>query len=177
METYSTVMSRMRLGLGATLLALAIFIAHAIQSHTLAQEDRAAYQAEGQSKAAEKEEAGMSCPMMAAMKGIKLRPHSPQLLIAKADELNLTDAQQRELSEIAKSASDRARDVLTAEQREELGQPAEQPMSVMEIAKTRMKDKMIGEGRQQMCPMCMKMMQKTMSRDDIEGHEGHPSDQ
>ena len=80
----------------------------------------------------------MMCPMMAGLKGVELYPDSPALLKARAEELGLEQEQKRRLEEIAESARQQARDVLNAEQRQQLQQAPEGPLSMMQVAKMRM---------------------------------------
>ena len=119
-----------------------------------AQKDAADSQ-EGESKM------GMMCPMMAGMKDLKLHADSPPLLAARAETLKLTEDQQQELDAIAQEARSQAQEVLTEQQREQLGD-ASKALSMMEIAKLRMKEKKSSDSSENMCPMCMKMMKEKM---------------
>lgn len=104
---------------------------------------------------------GMTCPMMAGMKDLKLHADSPPLLAARTDALNLTKEQLQTLDAIGQEARSQAREVLTEQQREQLGD-ASKALSMMEIAKMRMKDKPSGDSSNNMCPMCTKMMKQKM---------------
>lgn len=109
----------------------------------------------------------MECPMMAGLKGIDLFADSPAVLQADAKNLKLTEQQLEQLSEIEQSARQRARELLTDEQRQQLEESPDAPLSLMELGMRRMKHMQDGD-KGQMCPMCMKMMR--MKHD--EGH--HP---
>ncbi|MAX40123.1 hypothetical protein [Gimesia sp.] len=102
----------------------------------------------------------MSCPMMMGLKGVALYADSPTLLMARAEELELNEAQKKQLEEIARSARKQAREILTAEQRDALKKLPEGRMSMMQIAKMQMKERKSGEDSRMMCPMCRKMMQE-----------------
>ncbi len=103
----------------------------------------------------------MSCPMMAGLKGIKLHADAPPLLLARTEELKLTDEQQLELAVIGKEAREKAQAVLTADQKNMLGDSTE-AMSMMEVAM--MRAKKMDQDDSKMCPKCMKMMQKKMDK-------------
>ena len=143
---------RTPIALGAAGVALASLVAFSVQSMTFAQTT-------GESN---KEMSSKSmCPMMTGLKGIKLTADSPPLLMARADELKLTEQQKRELKSIAEEAQRKATQVLTSEQKSSLGDAPHKPMSMMEIAMMRssnMHDEKSGE----MCPMCKKKMDEMM---------------
>ncbi len=98
------------------------------------------------------------CPMMAGLKGIKLTADSPPLLMARADELKLTEEQKQELKSIAEEAQRKAAKLLTADQKSMIGKSPDKAMSMMEIAMMRSKG-MKGDKSGDMCPMCMKKME------------------
>lgn len=105
----------------------------------------------------------MQCPMMAGMSGIKMSADSPMLLLSQAEELGLSEEQQKKLDEIANAARQQARKLLTPEQQEKLKGFPEGSLTMMDLCKMRMK-KMMAEKKQDgmMCPMCMKMMREKM---------------
>lgn len=107
---------------------------------------------------------GMMCPMMACMKGVNFHADSPALLLGRQDALKLSDEQVEKLKEIAESARREARQVLTADQREQLAEAPTGALSMMEVCQLRMKE-MKGEDQQSgaMCPMCTKMMKERMA--------------
>lgn len=108
----------------------------------------------------DKKSAMMSkCPMMDGLKGIKLVAESPPLLIARAEELKLTEEQKRKLASIAEEAQRNAAAVLTEKQREILGDSAGKSMSMMEIAMMRA-EKSRSDSSEGMCPMCQQKMDK-----------------
>ena len=96
------------------------------------------------------------CPMMAGLNGIRLTSDSPPLLMARADELKLTEKQKQELKSIAEEAQRKAAKILTAEQQSILGESTNEAMSMMEIAMMRSKDMRNESG---MCPMCKRKME------------------
>ncbi|WP_430453368.1 hypothetical protein [Rhodopirellula europaea] len=98
------------------------------------------------------------CPMMAGLKGIKLTADSPPLLMARADELKLTEEQKQELKSIAEEAQRKAAKLLTADQKSMIDKSPDKAMSMMEIAMMRSKG-MKGDKSGDMCPMCMKKME------------------
>ena len=108
----------------------------------------------------------MMCPMMSSLKGVELYADSPVLLAAQAEELGLNEEQKKQLEEIAKSAREQARKIMTPEQRKTLEELPEGPLSMMQIAKMRMKGKKGGGDEKMMCPMCMKMMKKMQEAEE-----------
>ena len=98
------------------------------------------------------------CPMMVGLQGIKLTADSPPLLMARADELKLTEEQKQELKSIAEEAQRKATKLLTADQKSMIGKSPGKAMSMMEIAMMRSKG-MKGEKSGDMCPMCMEKME------------------
>lgn len=130
--------------------------------------------AAAQGQEAERERAGkaasqerppmMQCPMMAGLKDIEMFADSPALLLARAEELNLSDAQRLELEQIEQAARQEAREVFNARQQEKLKDAPDERLPVMELSRMRMKD-MKGEGKMEgMCPMCMRMMRERMQK-------------
>lgn len=101
----------------------------------------------------------MQCPIMAALKSIQLHADSPAVLLGQSKSLELTAQQQEQLGEIAATARQRARDVLTDAQRQQLGKAPEGALSPMQLVKLQTKGE-AGKGKGEMCPMCMKMMQQ-----------------
>ena len=142
------------LALAVTGVALASLVAFSIQSMTFAQTT-----GESDNETSSKS----MCPMMTGLTGIKLTADSPPLLMARADELNLTEQQKQQLKRIAEEAQSKATKVLTSEQRSILGDSPDKPMSMMEIAMMR-SQKMHGETSGEMCPMCKKNMDEMMKR-------------
>ncbi|EMI17595.1 secreted protein [Rhodopirellula maiorica SM1] len=137
---------------GAVGVALASIVAFSVQSITFAQTTGESHKAMSSKS---------MCPMMTGLKGIKLTADSPPLLMARADELKLTEQQKRELKSIAEEAQRKATKVLTSDQQSRLGDAPHKPMSMMEIAMMRssnMDDEKSGE----MCPMCKKKMDEMM---------------
>lgn len=108
-------------------------------------------------KQADSQPMQMQCPMMAGLKGINLFADSPAVLLAKAEELKLTDEQLEGLEQIQMSARQQARELLTRRQQEHLKDGPEGPLSLMQLSMQGMKG---GNKSEQMCPMCMKMMRK-----------------
>lgn len=115
---------------------------------------------EANSSEAQRKE-GMQCPMMAAMKKVKLFADSPPVLLGQVEKLDLTQQQQRQLQEIGDSARKQALTVLTAEQREQVEKAPSGPLSMMQLAKLQKKEGASGKD-EGMCPMCMKMMREKM---------------
>ncbi|SRR5581483_925654 len=90
----------------------------------------------------------MSCPMMGMMKQMESQPEtmermqllmrtpifldSPCPLYAQADKLNLSEEQKKKLGEIENEARQKARAVLTPEQRAKLGNIPDKPVTMME---------------------------------------------
>ncbi|GEM_PF-3716019 len=106
----------------------------------------------------------MQCPMMMGLKGIQLAPDSPPLLLAEAQQWNLTAQQQQRLKQIANEARQKARQVLSEDQLEKLAGKPNQAMPLPQIAKQRMQDtKKASQDSKPRCPMCQKMMQKMQS--------------
>ena len=125
----------------------------------------------------------MACPMMACLGDIKLHADCPALLLAKTEDLKLSDAQKQQLHEIEESARKQARAVLTADQREKLKDAPEGLMSMMQVCMMQHrammmggKGMMMGGKKGQMCPNCMKMMRHGMMMNGKMGH-GHKADQ
>ncbi len=106
----------------------------------------------------------MMCPMMAGLKNVELHADSPELVLARDKDLELTEEQRTELEKILETARNKARETLTAQQREQLEQAPEGPLSMMQIAKLLKKSESSEGDSGQMCPMCMKMMQEKTPR-------------
>ncbi|QDT02959.1 hypothetical protein K227x_13380 [Rubripirellula lacrimiformis] len=151
MKTGSTFQFRLGVGVGVTLLSL---LAFSYQVPAGAQENSKASGENGKKMS-------MECPMITGLKGIKLTADSPPLLMARAEELNLTDEQQQQLKAIAQQAQRQATEVLTADQRSMLGETPGKAMPMMEIAM--MRSMKMGEAESDMmCPMCKKKMEGMM---------------
>lgn len=131
-------------------------LAFSVNSLTFAQNQKAAQTTQHNQK---EDSSQPMCPMMAGLKGIKLAPTSPPLLMARAEELKLTDQQQQELKSIAKEAQRKATEVLNAEQQSALGESPDTALSMNEVAMMR-SEKMQDGKSGNMCPMCRKMMEK-----------------
>lgn len=109
--------------------------------------------------AGKKGERMMMCPMMESLDGLALHADSPALLLARAEELKLTKDQRQRLEQAVESARRQARQVLTAEQRKELEDAPEGPLTMMDLCMLRMKEmKGKPKGKEMMCPMCERMM-------------------
>lgn len=154
MNTKTTFRSRLRVGAGVGLVLLAL-LAVSRPSPAQAQVDSKASSQDGKMS--------MECPMMTGLKGIKLTADSPPLLMARAEELKLTDEQQQKLKAIAQEAQRQATEVLTADQRSMIGESSGKPMSMMEIAMMRSKKMDDGESGK-MCPMCKQKMEGMMKK-------------
>ncbi|WP_345327537.1 hypothetical protein [Novipirellula rosea] len=152
MNTKTTFRSRLSVGAGVGIVLVAL-LAVSRQSPVQAQDDS---KASGQN-----DKMSMECPMMTGLKGIKLTADSPPLLMARAEELELTDEQQQKLKAIAQEAQRQATEVLTADQRSMIGESSGKAMSMMEIAMMRSK-KMDGGESDMMCPMCKQKMEGMM---------------
>ena len=122
-----------------------------------------------------KAQMAMNCPMMAALKGIELHSDNPALLLARADELELTEEQQRQLHQLVETNRRQAQELLNEQQREQLQDAPEGPLTPMQIAMMRMKGKAAGQTAQegQMCPMCMKMMQQKHHENGAQQEKHH----
>jgi hypothetical protein len=78
---------------------------------------------------------------------------APSSLHAQADKLGLNEDQKKKLGEIENEAREKARAVLTPEQRAKLGNVPDKPVTMMETCPM---SKMMGDGPmkgQMMCPM------------------------
>lgn len=131
---------------------LASLLATSFQSTTFAQES-----SRTTDDIDKKTDSKPMCPMMAGMKGIKLTAASPPLLLARADELKLTDDQKQELKSIAEEARRKATMALTTQQRSMLGESPDKAMSMMDVVMMRSKQ-MKDDKSDGMCPMCKKKM-------------------
>lgn len=151
--------SRFSLGASVAVILLTV-VAVSLQSPVLAQ-DKAKTSGHSDKKIS------MECPMMTGLEGIKLTTDSPPLLMARADELQLTDEQKQKLKAIAQQAQRQAAEVLTPEQRSMLGESDGKAMSMMEIAMMR-SQKMHEGGSDMMCPMCKKKMKEKMMQEKME---------
>ena len=119
----------------------------------------------------------MNCPMMAGLQGVELHSDSPVLLLAQADELQLSEEQQRQLRQLVETNRRQAQAILNAQQREQLADAPEGPLTPMQIAMMRMKGNAAGQTEQQegqMCPMCMKMMRQKHQQDAGQHKTNHP---
>lgn len=152
-------MARIKVRLSALLVVGAGTMAYAL--FATAQGQEAERQADGKAESQERQPM-MQCPMMAGLKNIEMFPNSPALLLARAEELNLSDEQRQELEEIEQAARQKAHQVLDAEQQEKFKDAPDERQSMMELSQMQMKG-MGGEGKMEgMCPMCMKMMGEKM---------------
>lgn len=142
--------------IGGTELLFASVLAILLPSLTFAQES-----SQTTNEIDNQADAKPMCPMMAGMKGITLTADSPPLLLARADDLKLTDEQKHQLKSIAVEAQRKATMVLTAQQQSMLGESPDKAMSMMEVAMMRAKD-MKDEKSGGMCPMCKKNMEEMM---------------
>ncbi|WP_442510377.1 hypothetical protein SH528x_001994 [Novipirellula sp. SH528] len=174
MNAKTRVNSKTWFSVSAILLATSLVAVWSVQSSALAQETQKKQQQEGSSSKGsgtkgKNSEMSMSCPMMTGLKGIKLHADAPPLLMARIEELNLTESQQTQLAAIGMEAREKAQQILTNEQREQIGDSTE-PMSMMEVAMMRVKI-MDEDSSKKMCPMCMKMMKEKMDgkMDDMKG--------
>jgi len=92
---------------------------------------------------------------------------SPSAIRGQAEFLGLSEEQAKKLLGIEKEARDKAKSVLTEEQKEKMGEIPEKPMAMMEMCQQMMPmmQKMMSGGSQggpmMMCPMCP-MMQMMM---------------
>ncbi len=104
----------------------------------------------------------MMCPMMAGLSDLELHADSPDALLSRAKELQLEESQVERLIEIQQKARKRARKVLTAKQRESLGEVSEEPITMTQLAHMRVKQegKKGGQSKEKMCPWCMKSMDR-----------------
>lgn len=104
---------------------------------------------------------GMKPEMMERMQLLMRTPvflDAPCPLVAEADKLGLSEDQKKKLGEIENEARQKARAVLTQEQRAKLGSVPDKPVTMMETCPMM---KMMGDGPtkgQMMCPMCSMMM-------------------
>ncbi|MCA9211695.1 MAG: hypothetical protein KDB27_01405 [Planctomycetales bacterium] len=150
MKTYQNRKQQFGAIAGAGLILVSLF-AVSFQSLTFAQEST-----QTTNDRDKKTQAKSMCPMMAGLNGIRLTSDSPPLLMARADELKLTEKQKQELKSIAEEAQRKAAKILTAEQQSILGESTNEAMSMMEIAMMRSKDMRNESG---MCPMCKRKME------------------
>lgn len=130
--------------------------------------------------------------MMEAIDSLALHADSPAVLLGQSKQLELTTEQRQQLEQIAASAREQARQVLTAAQREQVEETTSGALSPMELMHTQMRGRMAKmremkmkmqtrtDGKPQMCPMCMQMMEKRMAGDaqtanpqQDEEHEQH----
>lgn len=166
MKTETTFRFLLGVGVGTILLSLLTVSPHSL---ALAQDD-------AKTNERSDKKMPMECPMMTGLKGIKLTADSPPLLMARAEELKLTDEQLQKLKAIAQNAQRQATDVLTTDQRSMLGDSSGKAMTMMEIAM--MRSQKVGDGESDMmCPMCkqkMEGMKKTMMKKMKESN--HPAD-
>lgn len=139
---------------------------HGVQSGARAQDEESRRDRPERTERPQQSGDRMMCPMMAGLRGVELHADSPALLAARADELNLTDEQKQQLRDIAKRAREQAREVLDAEQKQQLAEAPEGPLSPMQIARMRMKSGTGDQEKGQMCPMCMRMMRERMQGQD-----------
>lgn len=148
----------------ALLIGTLAVAGYALQGGARAQEDR-----QNSAEGKERPNGGgpmMMCPMMARLKGVELYADGPALLMARADELDLNEDQARKLRQIVEQGREEARKILTDEQRKQLAEAPEGPLSPMQIARMRMRDQKGDQERGQMCPMCMQMMRERMQKTD-----------
>ncbi|MBW3600418.1 MAG: hypothetical protein KY475_24535 [Planctomycetes bacterium] len=85
-------------------------------------------------------------------------------MLARDKDLELTEQQRTQLEKILETARNKTREMLTDQQREQLEQAPEGPLSMMQIAMLLKKDQANEEESGPMCPMCMKMMKENTRR-------------
>jgi len=110
--------------------------------------------------------------MMQTMKSIEMHATSPDLLVARAEQLDLSEEQQKKLRDISKRAREQAQQVLNDGQRKKLEEGKSGPLTPMELVKLVAKERKQGTRsaeNKMMCPMCKKMMNKKMA--NKEGHD------
>ncbi|WP_164104505.1 hypothetical protein [Candidatus Laterigemmans baculatus] len=129
-----------------------------------------AQNAEEGGASAEQQGKMMMCPMMEAIKPVHLYADTPAVLLAQEDSLALTEQQQEKLEEITAEARERAREILTEKQRQQLEEAPSGPLSAMQLTKLQRKEG-TGNAKGAMCPMCMKMMQKMKERQGNDGQD------
>lgn len=135
--------------------------------------DAAAPKAEdGQQAADAKHDKMMQCPMMGAMKGLKLHADSPAVLLAQADKLHLTDQQKQKLDSLAATTRKQAAAVLTDDQRKTLADAPEGPLSMMKVVMLLKQETVSDKSDKMTCPHCRKMMGQKMKKMDKKPHKG-----
>ncbi len=124
------------------------------------------YQAAGQSDAKQAEKPMMQCPMMQTMKSIDLHASSPDVLIARAEQLNLSEKQHEKLRAISENARKQALELLNEAQQQQLQAGKSGPLTPMELVKLVAKEDKRGaeSGEKKMCPMCQKMMERKKAK-------------
>lgn len=127
-------------------------------------------------KAQQTQSEEMMCPMMAGLKNIEVFADGPELLLARQDELKLTEEQQRKLQDIQEQARRQAQDVLTDQQRQELQDTPDKRISLMQWNMMQMRE-MKKDQNKNMCPMCMEMMRKRMRGQTRPDRDGTKQDQ
>jgi hypothetical protein len=160
--------TRTPLVLLALVLAVTFTVGYSVRPSALAQDgEKSKTQPRGKDA-----EPAMMCPMMAGVIDLRLHADSPAMLLARTNELGLTEKQVEELKKVQESARKRAREVLTEKQRGEMKGDPPGLLSVPELSRmqaAKAKDK---DGKEMMCPMCLKMMQKTKQGKESKEEKG-----
>ena len=153
-----------------TFAAVGILVFGGVGYQATAQSDNA--QSDGarsdnaQSDEAPAEKPMMQCPMMQAMKSIDLHANSPDVLIARAEQLNLSQEQREKLRAISENARRQAQGVLNEGQLQQLEAGKSGPLTPMELVKlvTQEQRQATESGEKTMCPMCEKMMERKKAK-------------
>ncbi len=83
--------------------------------------------------------AGVSDDVIRQCKVMANTPHypdDPAVILGQADALGLSQQQRQELDDILKQAREKARNVLTEEQKQKMGKTADKPMTMMEMCQS-----------------------------------------
>lgn len=152
--------TRTKLSTAAVLAAGAMIAAQQLNSRATAKET----QAESTANADGEQKMPMKCPMMTALKGLEFHADNPALLVSSAGQMKLTDGQLSRLQKLIEDSRAAAREVLTDDQRQQLDEAPEGPMSIMQLSMHRMKHHQTDGTDGQMCPMCREMMMKMKNK-------------
>ena len=106
----------------------------------------------------------MQCPMMSAMKNLKLHADNPVVLLAMKEQLDLSEEQAKQLDALVSDVRERAKEILSDQQQQQIAQAPQGPLSMMQVMMLLRQQPGDQREQGQMCPMCIKMMRERMEQ-------------
>ncbi len=117
------------------------------------------------------ERMGVPPEMMEQSKTLLRAPlyrESPATLYARADELNLSEEQKTQLMKIAQESRDKALAILTAEQKQKIGDMSQKPQSVVDMCRAMIGRMQQESGRERPHSMMIGPLMSALMGEDLE---------